>query len=205
MKNCAVPAPELTNLRRRSGDCIGKGRLCLLLRPAAPPTTPRTLSPIPVLLLSGTASQWANAEFSALCQLSSAGLPVPYPVQITGTEVLLEFIGDPDGTGAPRLAETHPDDGELAALWDQLVAALAGLAGLGYAHGDLSPYNLLVHGGRLVMIDLPQVVDVVSHPNGRGFLDRDARNVATWFAARGLPGADPERLARLLAEEARLA
>jgi RIO kinase 1 len=151
------------------------------------------------------AGQWANAEFGALCQLYGAGLPVPYPVQITGTEVLLEFIGDPDGTGAPRLAETRPDGGELAALWDQLVAALSGLAGLGYAHGDLSPYNLLVHGGRLVMIDLPQVVDVVSHPNGRGFLDRDARNVATWFAARGLPGADPERLARLLAEEARLA
>ena len=151
------------------------------------------------------AGQWANAEFGALCQLYGAGLPVPYPVQITGTEVLLEFIGDPDGTGAPRLAETRPDGAELAALWDQLVAALAGLAGLGYAHGDLSPYNLLVHGGRLVMIDLPQVVDVVSHPNGRGFLDRDARNVATWFAARGLPGADPGRLARLLAEEARLA
>ncbi|MFY9773826.1 MAG: RIO1 family regulatory kinase/ATPase [Trebonia sp.] len=151
------------------------------------------------------AGQWANAEFGALCQLYGAGLPVPYPVQITGTEVLLEFIGDPDGTGAPRLAETRPDGAELAALWDQLVAALAGLAGLGYAHGDLSPYNLLVHGGRLVMIDLPQVVDVVSHPNGRGFLDRDARNVAAWFAARGLPGADPERLARLLAEEARLA
>jgi RIO kinase 1 len=151
------------------------------------------------------AGQWANAEFGALCHLYGAGLPVPYPVQITGTEVLLEFIGDPDGAGAPRLAETRPDDGELAALWDQLVAALSGLAGLGYAHGDLSPYNLLVHGGRLVMIDLPQVVDVVSHPNGRGFLDRDARNVATWFAARGLPGADPERLARLLAEEARLA
>jgi len=151
------------------------------------------------------AGQWANAEFGALCQLYGAGLPVPYPVQITGTEVLLEFIGDPDGTGAPRLAETRPDGGELAALWDQLVAALAGLAGLGYAHGDLSPYNLLVHGGRLVMIDLPQVVDVVSHPNGRGFLDRDARNVAAWFAARGLPGADPERLARLLTEEARLA
>ncbi|MGH3269010.1 MAG: RIO1 family regulatory kinase/ATPase, partial [Trebonia sp.] len=105
----------------------------------------------------------------------------------------------------PRLAETRPDGAELAALWDQLVAALAGLAGLGYAHGDLSPYNLRVHGGRLVMIDLPQVVDVVSHPNGRGFLDRDARNVAAWFAARGLPGADPERRARLLAEEARLA
>ena len=151
------------------------------------------------------AGQWANAEFSALCHLYGAGLPVPYPVQITGTEVLLEFIGDPDGTGAPRLAETRPDRDELAALWDQLVAALTGLAGLGYAHGDLSPYNLLVHDGRLVIIDLPQVVDVVAHPNGRGFLDRDARNVAAWFAGRGLAAADPERLARLLAEEARLA
>ncbi len=56
-----------------------------------------------------------------------------------------------------------------------------------------------------MLIDLPQVVDVISHPNGRGFLTRDAWNVATWFAARGLPGADPEKLARLLAEEARLA
>ena len=54
------------------------------------------------------------------------------------------------------------------------------------------------------MIDLPQVVDVIAHPNGRGFLDRDAKNVATWFARAGHPDADPEVLARLLAEEARL-
>jgi RIO kinase 1 len=151
------------------------------------------------------AGQWANAEFTALCQLCDAKVPVPYPVQIVGTEVLLEFIGDPDGTAAPRLAETRPVGRELAALWEQLLDALVTLARHGFAHGDLSAYNLLVHRGRLVLIDLPQVVDVIAHPNGRGFLDRDARNVATWFAARGLPGADPERLARLLAEEARLA
>src|SRR6516164_2075700 len=151
------------------------------------------------------AGQWANAEFAALRQLYTARVPVPYPVQITGTEVLLEFIGDPDGTAAPRLAETRPDAATLAGLWDQLVDALTTLAGHGFAHGDLSAYNLLVHRGRLVMIDLPQVVDVISHPNGRGFLERDARNVATWFTARGLTAADPEKLARLLTEEARLA
>ena len=67
------------------------------------------------------AGMWANAEFAALCLLCEAGVPVPYPVQITGTEVLLEFIGDDDGTAAPRLAETRPDEGELADLWDQLV------------------------------------------------------------------------------------
>jgi RIO kinase 1 len=151
------------------------------------------------------AGQWANAEFTALCQLHAVGVPVPYPVQILGTEVLLEFIGEPDGTAAPRLAETRPDEKELASLWEQLTGALCTLARHGLAHGDLSAYNLLVHRGRLVMIDLPQVVDVISHPNGRGFLTRDARNVATWFAARGLADADPERLARLLTEEARLA
>jgi RIO kinase 1 len=151
------------------------------------------------------AGMWASAEFAALCLLCEAGVPVPYPVQITGTEVLLEFIGDADGTAAPRLAETRPDDGQLADLWDQLVQALVALARRGYAHGDLSPYNLLVHSGTLVMIDLPQVVDVVAHPNGRGFLERDATNVARWFTARGLQAADPEKLAGLLVEEARLA
>jgi len=150
------------------------------------------------------AGQWAYAEFNALVRLYNARVPVPYPVQILGTEVLLEFIGDADGTGAPRLAETRPGPEELASLWDQLVEAMATLARAGLAHGDLSAYNLLVHHGRLVMIDLPQVIDVIANPNGRGFLERDAKNVATWFAKAGHPGADPEELSRLLVAEARL-
>jgi len=150
------------------------------------------------------AGQWAHAEFAALSRLYALGMPVPYPVQITGTEVLLEFIGDDDGTAAPRLAETRPGRDELASLWDQLTEALVTLAQDGLAHGDLSPYNLLVRQGWLVMIDLPQVVDVIANPNGSQFLDRDARNVGAWFAARGHPDADADRLASLLREEARL-
>jgi RIO kinase 1 len=152
------------------------------------------------------AREWASAEFAALCQLRRAGVPVPYPVQVLGTEIMLEFIGEPDGTAAPRLAETRPAPDVLARLWDQLVQALVTLAGLGLAHGDLSAYNLLVQGGRLVMIDLPQVVDVIAHPLGAQFLDRDAANVARWFTARGLAGAAPAagELAALLRQEARL-
>jgi RIO kinase 1 len=138
------------------------------------------------------ATQWAEAEFAALSQLSRAGLPVPYPVQVLGTELLLEFIGDPDGSPAPRLAETRPDPVSLMALWDQLVPALGTLARLGFAHGDLSAFNLLVHRGRLLMIDMPQVVDVIANPRGGEFLDRDAANISRWFAARGLTGSDPE-------------
>jgi RIO kinase 1 len=152
------------------------------------------------------AELWASAEFAALSQLARAGLPVPYPVQVLGTEVLLEFIGDPDGSPAPRLAEIRPDGAGLAALWGQLVPAVCSLARLGYAHGDLSAYNLLVHRGRLLMIDMPQVVDVISNPRGAEFLDRDAANVARWFLARGLSGVSPgpAELPALLRAEARL-
>ena len=152
------------------------------------------------------AQQWAIAEFAALSQMHVMGVPVPYPVQVLGTELLLEFIGDPDGTAAPRLAETRPRGGELTGLWDQLVQALLILAGLGLAHGDLSAYNLLVHDGRLVLIDVPQVIDVIANPRGAEFLDRDAANVAKWFTARGLAGADPAPgdLAAVLRAEARV-
>ena len=85
-----------------------------------------------------------------------------------------------------------PGPAELADLWDQLTSALGTLAAHGFAHGDLSPYNLLVHRERLVMIDLPQVIDVIANPNGPAFLVRDARNVATWFAKAGHPHADPD-------------
>ncbi len=84
--------------------------------------------------------------------------------------------------------------------------ALVALAAGGLAHGDLSAYNLLVHRGRLIMIDLPQVVDVIANPRGAEFLDRDAANVARWFSARGLSGVSPEpgELPALLRREARL-
>jgi RIO kinase 1 len=150
------------------------------------------------------AQQWAAAEFAALRVLWDAGAPVPYPVQRIGTELLEEFVGDDDGTAAPRLVQLRPDRRELAGLWRQLVDAMVVLARAGYAHGDLSAYNLLVHRGELVLIDLPQLVDVVTNPQGRAYLERDVRNVAGWFGSHGLPTdeADAGALVELLLAEA---
>ncbi|MFC3500261.1 serine protein kinase RIO [Micromonospora krabiensis] len=156
------------------------------------------------------AGQWAAAEFAALARLWEIGtehgtIAVPYPVQLRGTELMLEFLGDPEeGQAAPRLAQVRPDAAGLRDLWAQLVDALVVLARAGYAHGDLSPYNLLVHRDRLVLIDLPQVVDVVANPQGPEFLARDVRVVSTWFTSRGLPAAvtDPDRLTGELLREA---
>lgn len=133
------------------------------------------------------AEQWTVAEFAALSRLWSIGVPVPYPVQRSGTELLMEFLGDADGTAAPRLAETRPEPDELVELWRQLVDALEILAAEGMTHGDLSAYNLLVHNGQVVLIDLPQIVDVVANPRGTEFLVRDVANIMGWFRSRGLP------------------
>ena len=137
-------------------------------------------------LLTG---QWAAAEFAALSRLWVDGVAVPYPVQLADTELLLEFVGSRDGAAAPRLAQLRPDPDLLVDLWRQLGDALHGLARHGLTHGDLSAYNLLVQDDRLVLIDLPQVVDVVGNPQGPAFLARDVARVAAWFAARGLPPA----------------
>jgi RIO kinase 1 len=132
------------------------------------------------------AGQWAAAEFDALTRFWALGAPVPYPVQLLGTELMLEFIGDPHGAAAPRLAQCRPAAADLADLFGQCVDALRLLAGAGFAHGDLSAYNLLVHEGRLVVIDVPQVVDLFANPQGPTYLERDCANVCRWFAARGL-------------------
>lgn len=148
------------------------------------------------------AAEWAIAEFGVLSMMWEAGAPVPYPVQLDGTELLMEFIGDAGGAGAPRLAETRPDPHLAESLWQQCLSAMSLLARAGYTHGDLSPYNLLVdHQDRLVLIDVPQAVDVVTNPQGVEFLRRDVRNVTTWFAGHGVDGIDADVvLAELVAD-----
>ena len=147
------------------------------------------------------ASRWANSEWQYLRLCFEAGAPVPYPVQIMGTEILMEFIEDPESAGAaaPRLQQVHPGPERLQGYWDQLVNAMKVFASLGFAHGDLSPYNVLAAGDRLVVIDLPQFVDLSGNEQGIELLQRDCRNMCNWFAARGLAVDSEELLAELIA------
>jgi RIO kinase 1 len=153
------------------------------------------------------AQQWAVAEFAALGQLWSAGLPVPYPVQRDGTEILLEFFGSADGSAAPRLVDTRLGFDELESVWHALLPALAALATQGYTHGDLSAYNILLHEGEPVLIDVPQLVDLAANPQGVDLLRRDVRNITDWFVRCGLPRdqVDPDAVTSMLMAEAGLA
>lgn len=145
------------------------------------------------------AAQWSFAEFEALCRMWELGAPVPYPVQVNGTELLMEFLGDEHGTAAPRLAQVRSDRAELVGFYDQVVEIMRVFAAAGFAHGDLSAYNLLVHEGRVRVIDLPQIVDIIANPQGLDLLHRDCVNICDWFARRRVECDGEELFAELLA------
>ena len=145
------------------------------------------------------AGQWAFAEFRYLCDFWSAGLPVPYPVQLDGTEILMEFITLEDGSGAPRLAQCRPSRDLLEVYFDQLRQAMSTMASMKLAHGDLSAFNVLATEDRVVIIDLPQAVDLIGNPQGMDFLARDCRNIATWFTSRGLDIDDEQLFGEVVA------
>ncbi len=144
------------------------------------------------------AGEWAVSEWDALKRLWLLGAPVPYPVQIDGTEILMEWI-TVDGETAPRLAQTRPEPALLASYYEQVRDFLALLVQDGIVHGDLSAYNILAAGDRLVVIDLPQIVDLVGNQNGMDFLLRDCTNICGWFKARGLEVDEQELFGDLMA------
>ena len=78
-------------------------------------------------VLSG---QWVQAEWAALTQLWSAGVPVPYPVMTLGNEIVMELIVH-DGEPAPRLVGTRPPPALLADAYDQIREAMTMLATYG--------------------------------------------------------------------------
>jgi RIO kinase 1 len=58
-------------------------------------------------------------EWVPSCACAAFGLPVPYPVQIDGTEILMEWITF-DGETAPAWPQTRPEPDLLASYFDQV-------------------------------------------------------------------------------------
>ena len=107
-----------------------------------------------------------------------------------------------DGETAPRLSQTRPVPDLLTSYFEQLRESMATMAQHGIVHGDLSAYNLLAAGDRLVIIDLPQVVDLVGNPQGMDFLLRDCANVCALVPQQGTRPDDRGR-ARVVQRRAR--
>ena len=105
---------------------------------------------------------------------------MPRPIAVAGGALLLGWIGDEEGA-APPLHSVRADRSVLEVILRQVELFLAH----DVVHGDLSEYNVLVWGGRPVVIDFPQAVDPRFNRSARALLDRDLRNLASCFGRAG--------------------
>jgi RIO kinase 1 len=132
---------------------------------------------------------WTRKEFANLERAQKAGVRVPRPIAVERNVLAMELVGLVEER-ARRLAEVTVENPETA--YEVVREYMRRLYGAGLVHGDLSEYNLIIHDGELVVIDLGQAV-TVHHRNADDFLRRDCRNVAAFFTRQGL-GTDAEAL-----------
>ena len=139
---------------------------------------------------------WVGREWDTLRGLAEASAPVPVPraIECTDDAILMGYVGDVDDA-APQLRAYRPEDTDEAQdLFDQVIHAVALMLFSNVVHGDLSPYNVLVWEGRIVVIDFPQAVDPRKNSHAEAFLHRDVERITAHFARQGVV-ADPHRIA----------
>jgi len=125
---------------------------------------------------------WTKKEFANLRRARTAGVRVPEPIAVERNVLVMELVGLVEDR-ARRLAEVNVENPETA--FEVVREYMRRLYGAGLVHGDLSEYNLIIHDGELVVIDMGQAV-TVHHPNAEDFLQRDCRNVAAFFTRQGI-------------------
>ena len=125
---------------------------------------------------------WTRKEFANLERAKKAGVRVPEPIAVERNVLAMELVGLVEDR-ARRLAEVNVENPETA--YEVVREYMRRLYRAGLVHGDLSEYNLIIHDGELVVIDLGQAV-TVHHRNADDFLQRDCRNVANFFTRQGL-------------------
>src|SRR6056297_2210589 len=138
---------------------------------------------------------WTKKEFANLSRARTAGVRVPEPIAVERNVLVMELVGLVEDR-ARRLAEVNVENPETA--YEVVREYMRRLYSAGLVHGDLSEYNLIIHDGELVIIDLGQAV-TVHHPNAGEFLVRDCENVAAFFTRQGID-VDPDDLRAYVTE-----
>ncbi|MDI9435891.1 MAG: serine protein kinase RIO [Euryarchaeota archaeon] len=129
-------------------------------------------------------NNWVLKEFKNLNRAYNAGVRVPKPLIAKNNILVMEFIGDKNGTPARLMQQTkisNPDN--IVEKIIEYVKKLYNDAEI--VHGDLSAFNILIHHDEPVIIDLSQSL-VVDHPLSNELLNRDINNLIKDFKKIGI-------------------
>lgn len=143
---------------------------------------------------------WVRKEYANLERAMEAGVRVPTPIAVERNVLVMELVGLVEDR-ARRLAEVTVENPQTA--YEVVREYMRRLHTAGLIHGDLSEYNMIIHDGELVIIDLGQAL-TVHHPNASEFLHRDCENVASFFSRQGLDVSADELFAFVAGDDDRL-
>ncbi|MDO8634163.1 MAG: serine protein kinase RIO [archaeon] len=129
---------------------------------------------------------WAKKEFRNLSLCREAKASAPMPTAVKNNVLVMEFIGE-NGIACRTLKEHGEHDTKtLEDYYRQTVEFIARILYLKeLVHADLSEYNILVKGKKLVFIDIGQGV-LTTHPSAEEFFKRDVKNITEYFTRQGL-------------------
>ncbi len=126
---------------------------------------------------------WVRKEYRNLLRLSKWGLNVPKPLAVNKNVMDMNYLGTSTAP-SPRLKDVQVPDPQ--SVYEELLEFLAVTwQKANLVHGDFSPYNIMWHGNRPVVIDVGQAV-IQSHPRSEEFLVRDVTRLVEWANKSGI-------------------
>lgn len=129
---------------------------------------------------------WAKKEFKNLQTCYKRNLPTVRPIYVSKNVLAMEFVGK-NGVPCPTLHESEVDENDYVQAVD-IITRLYKDANL--VHCDFSEYNVFKTEKGLVVFDMGSAVPTI-HPNAQNFLERDIKNMSSFFAKRGLTVQNP--------------
>ncbi|MCW4031723.1 MAG: AarF/UbiB family protein [Candidatus Bathyarchaeota archaeon] len=117
----------------------------------------------------------AKKEYTALKLLYRKRVAVPKPIKQNRHVLVMSMI-----YGAE--VYQYPEFTDAQAVYDEiLVNVRKAYRDVHLIHGDLSPFNIIIQPNKhILIIDWPQNVST-KHPNAKKLLERDLRNVLSFF------------------------
>lgn len=139
-------------------------------------------------------TSWLMHESRALELLHRAGGIVPKPYKAASNAILMEFIGE-GNLPSPTLNTVRLKKIEAQRHFDLVLENVELMLQHNLIHADLSAYNILYQEGRIVIIDLPQVVSSRGNRNAPVILARDILRICEYFTKQGVE-CDAQQISR---------
>lgn len=137
-------------------------------------------------------SYWAKKEFKNLHIAFAGGVNCPEPFGVRENVLIMGLVGN--GTDpAPRLINYQADE----ILGEKIILQMKKLYEAGLVHGDLSPYNILVHNDEPYIIDMSQSVSKKSN-TAEEYLKRDIENMCKYLNKIGLKWTEDELMKEVI-------